>query len=435
MAKSQLKTNTKMMTHKHKLFVFFAFCLLVFVGTSIPYGQAALKIVAKVNGKAITNYDVDQRAAFLRMVTNLNDTNANREQIRQDATQSLIDEILKLDAAKAIDPNIVERSREAAKNLVDENFAYNGKNGSDNLRDKGIDARNVQRKFVSDIVWGEFIRYKFDSKFRELDSIVDKAFLRIKKNSKKLQVRLSEIILLPGPKRPIDKTLELANEIIKSVNRGANFNAIARQYSAAGTARSGGSLGWVFFDQLSSEVQEEIQKIEVGAVSAPLQRDGLVILIRKEGILQNGVGDPSQDVITIARAVYPLKKNTSNASKLEAAAKIERDTEKIKNCNDLVALNQNYGSKINGLIKNVKLGSFNGPLQNPIKDLEIMVPSKPLSFVEGLNVFMLCKREAHKMTLPSREDVFSAEFNKIFGLLSERYLFRLRRSAIIETDL
>ncbi|MFL2845858.1 MAG: peptidylprolyl isomerase [Candidatus Puniceispirillaceae bacterium] len=424
-----------MIIHRHKLFAFFALCLLVFVGTSVQYGQAALEIVAKVNGKAITNYDVDQRAAFLLMVTNLDDTKANHQQIKQDATQSLIDEILKLEAAKAVDPNIVEKSREAAKNLVDENFADNGKKGSLNLRDRGIDALKVQGKFVSDIVWGEFIRYKFDRKFKELDSLVDKALLRIKKDSKKPQVKLSEIILLPGPKRPLNKTLELANEIIKSVNRGANFNAIAREYSAAGTARSGGSLGWVLTDQLSAEVQEEIEKIEVGAVSTPLQRDGLVILIRKEGVLQNGIADPSQDLITIARAVYPLKKTASNASKLEAAAKIERDTAKVKDCNDLVALNQKYGSKINGLIKNVKLASFNGPLQNLIKDLRILVPSKPLAFAEGVSVFMLCKREAHKLSLPSREDVFISEFNKIFGLLSERYLFRLRRSAIIETDL
>ena len=423
------------MTHRHKLFAFFALCLLVFVGTSVSYVQAALEIVAKVNGKAITNYDVDQRAAFLLMVTNLDDTKANHQQIKQDATQSLIDEILKLDAAKAVDPNIVDKSLEAAKNLVDENFAGNGKNGSHNLRDKGIDALNVQAKFVSDIVWGEFIRYKFDWKFKELDSIVDKALLRIKKDSEKPQVKLSEIILLPGPKRPINKTLELANEIIKSVNRGANFNAIARQYSAAGTARSGGSLGWVLADQLSPEVQEEIQKIEVGAVSTPIQRDGLVILIQKEGVLQNGIADPSQDIITIARAVYPLKKNASNANKLEAAAKIERDIAKVKNCNDLVALNQKYGSKVSGLIKNVKLGSFNGPLQNLIKDLKILEPSNPLAFAEDVSVFMLCKREAQKLSLPSREDVFIAEFNKIFGLLSERYLFRLRRSAIIETDL
>ena len=53
-----------MMTRKHKLIAFFALCLLVFIGASVPYGQAALEIVAKVNGKAITNYDVDQRAAF-----------------------------------------------------------------------------------------------------------------------------------------------------------------------------------------------------------------------------------------------------------------------------------------------------------------------------------------------------------------------------------
>ena len=423
------------MTPRHKLFALFSLCLLVFVGTSVTNVKAALEIVAKVNGKAITNYDVDQRAAFLLMVTNLDDTKANHQQIKQDATQSLIDEILKLDAAKAVDPNIVDKSLEAAKNLVDENFAGNGKNGSHNLRDKGIDALNVQAKFVSDIVWGEFIRYKFDWKFKELDSIVDKALLRIKKDSKKPQVRLSEIILLPGPKRPINKTLELANEIIKSVNRGANFNAIARQYSAAGTARSGGSLGWVLADQLSPEVQEEIQKIEVGAVSTPIQRDGLVILIQKEGVLQNGIADPSQDIITIARAVYPLKKNASNANKLEAAAKIERDIAKVKNCNDLVALNQKYGSKVSGLIKNVKLGSFNGPLQNLIKDLKILEPSNPLAFAEDVSVFMLCKREAQKLSLPSREDVFIAEFNKIFGLLSERYLFRLRRSAIIETDL
>lgn len=424
-----------MITRRYKLFAFFALCLVAFAGTSVPHGEAAVEIVAKVNGKAITNYDVDQRAAFLRMVTNLDDTKANRQQIKQDATQTLIDEILKLEAAKSVDPNIVSKSREAAKNLVDENFADNGKNGSQNLLDKGIDARTVQAKFVSDIVWGEFIRYKFDSKFKELDSIVDKALLRIKKNSKKSQVRLSEIILLPGPKRPMEKTLELANEIIKSVKRGANFNAIAKQYSAAGTARSGGSLGWVLIDQLSSEVQEEIQKIEVGAVSTPLQRDGLVILIRKEGTMQNGVADPSQDEITIARAVYPLKKSASNASKLEAAAKIERDTAKTKNCNDLVALNQKYGSKISGLIKNVKLGSFNAPLQSLIKDLKILVPSKPLSFVEGVSVFMLCERKTQKMILPSREDVFSAEFNKIFGSLSERFLLRLRRSAIIEADL
>ncbi|MGB2098576.1 MAG: hypothetical protein ACPHX4_02490, partial [Candidatus Puniceispirillaceae bacterium] len=91
--------------------------------------NAAIEIVAKVNGKAITNYQVDQRAAFLRIVTNLEDTEENRAQIKKDATQMLIDEILKLDAAAALDPTLAQRSRETARKLVDENFAANGKTG------------------------------------------------------------------------------------------------------------------------------------------------------------------------------------------------------------------------------------------------------------------------------------------------------------------
>jgi len=412
-----------------------AFSLLFMLGTGLSQTNAALEIVAKVNGKAVTNYQVDQRAAFLHMVTNLEDTAQNRAQIKQDATQMLIDEILKLDAAAALDPTLTQRSRETAHKLVDENFAANGKTGSQRLREQGVDSSNIQQKFITDIVWGEFIRFKFQTKFAELDTIVDKVLARIEANARQPQVKLSEIILLPEPNRPLDRTLFLANEIIKAVNNGANFNAIAKQYSASGTATNGGQLGWVILDQLPDHIQEQVKMTKIGAVSAPLQRDGLIILIRNEGSRQDGVADPSQDIITLARAVYPLSKDASNADKLEAAAKLERDTASINSCDGLVALNQDYGSGIQGLIKNISLGSFNRPLQALVNELKASVPSKPLSFTEGISVFMLCDRISPKITLPSRDELLRVEFDKIFGSLSERYLLQLRRSAIIETNL
>ena len=128
-----------------------AFCLLFLLGNGLSQANAALEIIAKVNGKAVTNYQVDQRAAFLRMVTGLEDTVGNRAQIKQDATQMLIDEILKLDAAAALDPTLAQRSRETARKLVDENFAANGKTGSQNLREQGIDSSNIQQKFITDL--------------------------------------------------------------------------------------------------------------------------------------------------------------------------------------------------------------------------------------------------------------------------------------------
>ena len=51
-----------------------AFCLLIMLGNGMSEANATLEIVAKVNGKAITNYQVDQRATFLRTVTNLENT-------------------------------------------------------------------------------------------------------------------------------------------------------------------------------------------------------------------------------------------------------------------------------------------------------------------------------------------------------------------------
>ena len=173
---------------------------------------------------------------------------------------------------------------------------------------------------------------------------------------------------------------------------------------------------------------------KIGAVSAPLQRDGLIILVRNEGRRQDGVADPSQDIITLARAVFPLAKDATNADKLEAAAKLERDTASINSCDGLVALNQSYSSGIQGLIENINLGSFNRPLQALVNDLKTGVPSKPLSFIEGISVFMLCDRISSKITLPSRDEVLRVEFDKIFGSLAERYLLRLRRSAVIETN-
>jgi peptidyl-prolyl cis-trans isomerase SurA len=423
-----------MITMLKKTNLLSTFCLLFLLGCGLSQANAALEIIAKVNGKAITNYQVDQRAAFLRMVTNLEDTKKNRAQIRQDATQMLIDEILKLDAAAALDPTLAQRSRETARKLVDENFAANGKGGSQSLREQGIDSSIIQQKFIADIVWGEVIRFKFQTKFSEINTIVDRVLNRIKANARQPQVKLSEIILLPEPNRPIDRTLVLANEIIKAVNNGANFNSIAKQYSASGTATNGGQLGWVMLDQLPDDIQGQIKMTKIGAVSAPLQRDGLIILVRNEGRRQDGVADPSQDMITLARAVYPLANDASNADKLEAAAKLERDTASINSCDGLVALNQSYNSGIQGLIKNINLGSFNRPLQALVNDLKARVPSKPLSFTEGISVFMLCDRISPKITLPSRDEVLRVEFDKIFGLLAERYLLRLRRSAVIETN-
>ena len=182
-----------------------------------------------------------------------------------------------------------------ARNLVDSSFQQNGKNGFEVLRGLQIDTSSIQQKFVADLAWASFIQAKFGSKLGDVDAKIDAKLEKILEDATKPQIRISELVLVPEPNLPLQETLRLANEIVKAVDQGANFSAIAQQYSVAGSAQNGGNLGWLSTDQLPENVRDALTNIAIGAVTPPLQQDGAILLFQKNGERKNGQADPSQD--------------------------------------------------------------------------------------------------------------------------------------------
>ena len=405
---------------------------LILISALIQPSFAAIEIVAKVNGQPITNYDLAQRVNFLAAVTNIKLNESNRQRIETDAMQMLIDEKLKLAAVQEIDPNITSRSLAMARDLIDSSFQQNDKNGFEVLRELKLDTASIQQKFVTDLAWASFIQAKFSNKLGDVDVKIDAELARILEDATKPQIRVSELVLVPEPSRPLPDTLRLANEIVSAVSQGANFNAIAQQYSVAGSAQNGGRLGWLSTSQLPQNISDALAKIDVGAVTPPIQQDGAILLFQKNGERKNGQADPSQDRIWLTRALLPLAAAAANADRLEAAARLERDTAGISNCPDLLKLHDSYGSRMQGRLDNIIVGSLAPQMLTLVNELQPGVASAPLSFSEGIAVFMLCKREKAKIDLPSRADVERAIVEKLFGSLGERYLLRLRRAASIE---
>ena len=405
---------------------------LILISALIQPSFAAIEIVAKVNGQPITNYDLAQRVNFLAAVTNIKLNESNRQRIETDALQMLIDEKLKLAAAQEIDPNIASRSLAMARDLIDSSFQQNDKNGFEILRELKLDTASIQQKFVTDLAWASFIQAKFSNKLGDVDAKIDAELARMLEDATKPQIEVSELVLVPEPSRPLQDTLRLANEIVSAVTQGANFNAIAQQYSVAGSAHDGGRLGWLSTSQLPQNISDALAKIDVGAVTPPIQQDGAILLFQKNGERKNGQADPSQDRIWLTRALLPLAAAAANADRLEAAARLERDTAGISNCPDLLKLHDSYGSRMQGRLDNIIVGSLAPQMLTLVNELQPGVASAPLSFSEGIAVFMLCKREKAKIDLPSRADVERAIVEKLFGSLGERYLLRLRRAASIE---
>ena len=394
--------------------------------------NAGVTIIATVNGKPITNYDVEQRSLFLGYATNIEITDQNRDRLYEDSLQLIIEDKLRLQAAQNLLPDIEAVVLPQARDFINQNFGNDTTSGNRVLMNDGIDPLTVQQKYTSDLAWSNFISTKFADKFENIEERVDEEIERLRQNASKPQIKLAEIVLTPSPTRDIEQTRALAGEMVAAIRKGASFTEIARQYSVSGSSARGGDVGWAMSEKLPKAFRNALESIENGAVTEPVLLDGAVYILRKSGERKDGIVDASQSRVWLARAILPLAADASDADRLEAGARIVRDTENISDCDGLDALNATYESGAVSRLNDMLVGDLAPQMQKLVASLEIGIPSEPLSFAEGIASMMVCELLEPQLQLPPRAEIRQALIDKIFGSLGERQLQRLRRTAIIE---
>ena len=164
----------------------------------------------------------------------------------------------------------------------------------------------------------------------------------------------------------------------------------------------------------------------------PINQDGIIYILRKEAVRAKGLVDPSQAKITLARALLPLSENASSSDQLLAAGEIAKATENATSCAEIDTINTKFGSGQSSYVRDLEIGTITPNLRSIVEKLEIGSVSEPLNFAEGMVVFMVCERKMPELDLPSLAELEQNELNKIFSVISNRYLLRLRRAATID---
>jgi peptidyl-prolyl cis-trans isomerase SurA len=409
----------------------FAITILMFCGLPLA-AWASVNIVATVNGEPITSYELEQRILMLKDATNIEINKQTEKRISDDALQMLIDDSLKLQVASDDSGGLRSAAIAKANELIDASFASEGKTGIATLREIGIDPMTVQSKFVSDLIWSDHLQRIYRDKFASIDNKIDTELARLEKNASSPQIKLSEIVLTPAPNRNLKQTFDLAKQMVAAIRKGANFNAIAQQYSGAGSAKQGGRIGWLVTERLPLSFIETLAAISNGETTDPIELDGAIYIFRKDGERKKGLADESQTRIWLARAILPLPTDATNADRLEAGARIERDAANISSCDELEELNASYGSSALARLDELVLADLAPQMQKLVISLDDNQPSASIAFAEGIATMMVCRRDKPELNLPSREEVRRVQFDRLFGDLSERHLVRLRRSAVID---
>ena len=393
---------------------------------------AQISIVATVNEHPITNYDVEQRAKFLEFATNIRINDQNRDRVYEDALQLLIDDKLRLEEAKDMIPDVESSVLPEARNFMNQNFGNGDRSGTIILREAGIDPMTVQQKYTSDLAWSNYISGRFQEKFSNIETMIDEELARMRLSASKPQIQLGEIVLAPGQSRDLTQTEALAREIAAAVRKGASFAEIARQYSASGSASRGGNIGWVMVEKLPKAFRDELAGMKSGEVTDPILLDGAFYLLRHTGERRNGLVDSSQSRVWLARAILPVSADATDADRLEAAARVSRDTSDITDCDAMETLNTEYGSGAFARLDEMLVADMGPQMQQLIASLDSGKPSEPLVFSEGIASMMICKIMEPELQLPDREEIRQIFFDRVFGSLSERQALKLRRTAVIE---
>ena len=408
-------------------------CICMFAIFSISSTSAdasqRVSVVPLVNGEPITSLDLENRMKFLRTLSKLEMDEAD---FRADTLQKLVSEKIKFQAAKEQLGNFVPEATSTARQLVDQNFGKGDKPGGQVLKERGISVSTVTDKYLSDILWGNVLRVRFPRQFENLDNLAEQELKKLKAAQNEPQIKLSEILLQPNPNRPKDKTSELADKIIEALERKASFSSIASQYSEAATAQQGGRVNWMLLSRLPVSLQTLLLDADEGEVIGPIELDGRLYILKKDGFRENGLADPKAATLTMARAIQPLAADASKEDRSKAGEKILQETADLQNCNEMADLNKRLGSGALPILNDLQVGSLSPQLQKIIAPLQVGEKSPALPFSEGMTVFMVCERVQPTTELPDIETLKRVEFEKLFKSISGRYLLRLQRKAVID---
>ena len=408
-------------------------CICMFAIFSISSTSAdasqRVSVVALVNGEPITSLDLENRMNFLRTLSKLEMDEAD---FRADTLQKLVSEKIKFQAAKEQLGNFVPEATSTARQLVDQNFGKGDKPGGQVLKERGISVSTVTDKYLSDILWGNVLRVRFPRQFENLDNLAEQELKKLKAAQNESQIKLSEILLQPNPNRPKDKTSELADKIIEALERKASFSSIASQYSEAATAQQGGRVNWMLLSRLPVSLQTLLLDADEGEVIGPIELDGRLYILKKDGFRENGLADPKAATLTMARAIQPLAADASKEDRSKAGEKILQETADLQNCNEMADLNKKLGSGALPILNDLQVGSLSPQLQKIMAPLQVGEKSPALPFSEGMTVFMVCERVQPTTELPDIETLKRVEFEKLFNSISGRYLLRLQRKAVID---
>lgn len=385
----------------------------VLVGMALMAPVLAQDIFAPriyVNDRAVTVYEVEQRALFLRVLR----APGNPE---EEALKALVEDRLRQTEAERLGLKLTEKDLTAGL----EEFAARANLTTDQfvaeLGKAGIAAETFRDFVAAGVLWRQVVRARFLGQVPINENDIDRA-LAAQTRPKALQVLVSELVI-PAPEGQEAAAMAQAQELSDSLSGEAAFAAAARSHSASPTAGAGGRLDWLPLANLPAAIGQKILALDPGGVSDPVAVPGAVVLFMLRDVAEDKTAEPISVTVDWVEFLVP-----------DDAAEIARLRAKADNCPMLQVEAKNLPED---RMTRTKAGLETVPQDVALELAKLDLNETSVALTRGgyRRMLMLCGREPVLEPMPTRDQVREQVINQKLEGLAEGYMEELRSAAII----
>ncbi len=399
-----------------RLFTFIFFLVFLIAKLNWAYGQTNLFATAfTVNGAAVSNYEIDQKVRFLRLLGEEGD-------LRSLAEEELLKEKLYIQETERV--GLILSSQQILATATE--YAASSNDTLDGfisrLDSVGVTKESFFSYVEAQLAWAEFAREVFGSRIRNLPvPDVDEKLL-LEYRTETTTANLLEIVLRIDENNP-DQAQKIAQEIYRSIKTPEDFSITAQNYSASSTRGEGGAVGWLNLDSISGAFRNAINRTSTGRVSEPVKVDDLYYIFY---ILGKRTESSAANFVSIDYATLQI--DTLSA---ELVANIQNTiVSRSQTCEDLTENSLQFADYFSRqTINRGELGAFADPLEG-LDNNEVT----RVTLDDGSRyIVMLCKRNLVDDDEIRQQVLNNLQDRKIDDMARNHYA-KLRAAAIVRRN-
>lgn len=385
-------------------------------------------VIATVNDRIITGFDLRQRILMIIMMSQVQPTPESMPALQQQALNDLVDErlqaqeIAKFESLKIsdqeIDRELATMAREVGLSVEDYlRFVQQG----------GIQLPAFRESIRTRLGWSDLTVGRFRDRARVSSTQVDQAMRQLTESATKPQYLIGEIYLDAARVGGMQEAINGARQLTQQMVQGAPFQNVARQFSSAPSAARGGDAGWVVQGTVQPALQAALDVLEVGQLSNPIVVEGGVYIV----YMRDKRAGAATSHVSLKQVMVELPETATEAEVAAATARLNSIRSGLT-CTNILEQGRAQDGITASDLGEADISDLLPQFQQVARSAEVGSISDPVRSPLGLHLLAVCDRRVGGPEVPSRQQIENRLQGQNFAMLGRRYLRDLREDALIE---